>query len=62
MSYEKMNKSNTDFETFKRACIERAKKEPDIEYALKGISDEVGMRSLYNQGESVESTVYLLCF
>ncbi|MGN0743889.1 MAG: hypothetical protein ACI4MZ_01255 [Christensenellales bacterium] len=61
LSYREMNKSNTDFEMFKKACFELAKQEPDVEYALDGLSDISEMKCLYDENKSVASVVYLMC-
>lgn len=62
MTYKEMNKSNTSFEDFKKACYERAKQEPDYDYAIEGISDESEMKCLYDHNTSVDSTVYLMAY
>ena len=62
MSYKEMNKSNTSFEDFKKACYERAKEEPDYDYAMEGLANEGEMECLYRHGKSVDSAVYLLCY
>lgn len=62
MNFKEMNKDNTSFEDFKKACYERAKQEPDVKYALECISDESEMECLYCHGTSVDSTVYLMAY
>lgn len=61
LTYREMNKSNTDFETFKKACFELAQKEPNVEYAMESLSDEAEMKCLYDHNTSVKSVVYLMC-
>lgn len=61
LTYREMNKSNTDFETFKKACFELAQQEPNVEYAMEGLSDEAEMKCLYDHNTSVKSVVYLMC-
>ena len=61
LTYREMKKSNTDFETFKKACFELAKQEPNVEYAMEGLSDEAEMKCLYDHNTSVKSVVYLMC-
>lgn len=66
MSYQKtkydyMDKSNTSYEDFKKACYDLAKKQPDVDYALEGLSDEDELRCLYDHNTSVASVVYLMC-
>lgn len=63
--YDSMDKTNMSYEEFEKACYERAKHEPDPVYAKDGLDwgkRRNGIERLYNQGESVESAVYLLCF
>lgn len=57
-----MNKTNTSYEEFKAACYERAKLEPNLDYALDGLSDEDELRRLYDESKSVDSVVYLMCY
>ena len=61
LTYREMKKSNTDFETVKKACFELAKQEPNVEYAMEGLSDEAEMKCLYDHNTSVKSVVYLMC-
>lgn len=61
--YRHMDKTNTTYEEFKKACYERATLEPDPVYAKEGLDwgCEHGLELLYNEGVSVESAVYLEC-
>ena len=59
--YDYMDKTNTTYEDFKKACYERAEQEPDVDYALDGLSNESELRCLYEHGTSVASVVYLMC-
>lgn len=59
--YDYMDKTNTPYEEFKRACYERAEQEPDVDYAFDGLSDENEFHRLYTEGKSVASVVYLMC-
>lgn len=59
--YDHMDKTNTSYEEFRQACYELAKQEPDVEYALEGLSDENELKNLYNHKTSVASVVYLMC-
>lgn len=65
MNYKEMNKSNTSYEDFEKACYECAKREPDIDYAIEGLNyaKEINeIKNLYNENTSVDSAVYLLCY
>lgn len=62
--YDHMDKTNTSYENFKKACYELAEKEYDPEYAKEGLDfgDEIKeIERLYEERKSVASVVYLLC-
>lgn len=64
MTYEKANEIMT-YEEFEKKCYELAEKEPDPEYAKEGLDFAKkmgGIKSLYDEGKSLESAIYLLCF
>lgn len=59
-----MDKINTSYEEFEKACYERASKEPDPIYAKEGLDYAKRIKeieNLYKNGTSVASKVYLLC-
>lgn len=63
-NYKAINKNNVDYDKFKEMCYELAEKEPDVDYAREGLdyADKLnGINELYNEGKSVDETVYLLC-
>ena len=52
------------YEEFEKACYDLAAKDSDPEYAKEGLDFAKSIneiRELYNEGKSVESTVWLLC-
>lgn len=62
-----MTKANEimTYEEFEKKCYELAEQEPDPEYAKECLDFSKkmgGIKRLYNQGESLESAMYLLCF
>ncbi len=65
MNYKEMDKSNTSYEDFEKACYECAKREPDVKYAYEGLDyakSMDGIRDLYEHNTSVDSAVYLLAY
>ena len=53
------------YEEFEKACYELAEKEPDPDYAKEGLdfAKKIGeIRRFYEEGYTVEETVYALCF
>lgn len=53
------------YEEYKKTLYELAKKEPDPEYAKEGLdfADSIdGIKEFYEEGTSIESAIYLLCF
>ena len=62
-----MTKANEimTYEEFEKKCYELAEQEHDPEYAKECLdfSKKTGeIKSLYNEGKSLESAMYLLCF
>ncbi len=62
--YRHMDKTNTTYEEYEKACYELAAQESDPAYAkeeLDSAKEIKGIESLYNEKKSVASAVYLLC-
>lgn len=62
--YDHIDKTNTSYEEFEKACYERAEKEPNPTYAKEGLDFAKtlsGIKELYDENTSVASVVYLLC-
>ena len=64
MDYRKMDKTNTSYEEFEKACYELAAKEPNPVYPKEGLDWGKKIKeieNLYNHKTSVASVVYLMC-
>lgn len=53
------------YEEYKSKLYELAKKEPDPDYARESLdfADSIGgIKEFYEDGKSIDSAIYLLCF